>query len=640
MILQFLTGLKCRVVKDDGSPGIDWKLYTWQGGTFSVALPTYEDSAGDSANTNPVIFDARGEASIALLPRAYNFELKDKDGVLVETIENFTLAGSETFEGGYLVDTVADMRALAPGLATLVITRGYNSATDGCGQYYDYNAGSNRPDDGVLVFAPDSAPATGRYLTRYNEAVSIRMAGDPGSLTSSTVQINAAILAISLTQTQKSDLVFPAGFYANDTEEIEFPAGVNVVMEGGAVLLTSTTGEFEFSGGFSAPVDRVFGDDQAITFSCPMLGAYAEWFGAKGDNSTDNLIPIQKLRTATGTTIPLIFAGPEQYLVSSNPGITDSISAIYANAQVIKSDFSEVYVQKGITLSREDGWVKGNTGSFYSNLYVGQNVTVGGSLSIGGTFGAASLESLSGDITSFRDVLADRDVVATRYVTGYVINSLTVVNSPSVVASGTISAITQVSAGGRIRAGSTGQGSLQNRAGTAAHYGEAQVRIGQQFGAVSNSGGGEDDLHSFPLPGNTLVDNDSSLIIKATGAIANNGNGKTIRLEYGSNTIFTSNAVDSNAAIEITRWWLEVRISKTGANQALIEGAISFDALVNIDGSGIAPIAVMSSAVAASIALDTDTLLRVTGQSATSTSNDITGYSLTADYQPKVTNFV
>ena len=47
----------------NGHPLAGGKLYSYAAGT-TTPLVTYTDQAGTSANTNPVILDARGEASV------------------------------------------------------------------------------------------------------------------------------------------------------------------------------------------------------------------------------------------------------------------------------------------------------------------------------------------------------------------------------------------------------------------------------------------------------------------------------------------------------------------------------------------------------------------------------------------------
>jgi hypothetical protein len=65
------------------------KLYTYTAGT-TTNLATYTDSTGTSANTNPVILDSRGEASIWFQPLNYKLVLKDSSDNTIWTQDNYS----------------------------------------------------------------------------------------------------------------------------------------------------------------------------------------------------------------------------------------------------------------------------------------------------------------------------------------------------------------------------------------------------------------------------------------------------------------------------------------------------------------------------------------------------------------------
>jgi hypothetical protein len=52
-----------------------------------VPLTTYTDNTGVFANTNPIILDSRGEASVWLGPSRYTFVLDDADDNLIWTAD-------------------------------------------------------------------------------------------------------------------------------------------------------------------------------------------------------------------------------------------------------------------------------------------------------------------------------------------------------------------------------------------------------------------------------------------------------------------------------------------------------------------------------------------------------------------------
>lgn len=73
-----------------GAPLVGGKVYTYDAGTNSPR-PTYQDAAGTVPNTNPVILDARGEATI-FWSGAYKVVLKDAADVTIWTIDNVVSA--------------------------------------------------------------------------------------------------------------------------------------------------------------------------------------------------------------------------------------------------------------------------------------------------------------------------------------------------------------------------------------------------------------------------------------------------------------------------------------------------------------------------------------------------------------------
>lgn len=71
-----------------GNPAAGFKLYTYAAGTTNPQA-TYQDRAGTSANTNPIILDARGEAIIYLTPGVmYDYALTQADLTPVWTRED------------------------------------------------------------------------------------------------------------------------------------------------------------------------------------------------------------------------------------------------------------------------------------------------------------------------------------------------------------------------------------------------------------------------------------------------------------------------------------------------------------------------------------------------------------------------
>lgn len=73
---------------NDGRPLSGGFLSTFIAGT-TTPLETYKDATGNTPNTNPIILDFRGEASVWLdITRSYKFVLRDRTGALIWTQDN------------------------------------------------------------------------------------------------------------------------------------------------------------------------------------------------------------------------------------------------------------------------------------------------------------------------------------------------------------------------------------------------------------------------------------------------------------------------------------------------------------------------------------------------------------------------
>jgi hypothetical protein len=75
----------------NGNPLVLGKVYTYAGGT-TTPIATYVDQVGATANTNPIILDARGMANIWLQPTvSYKFLVTDSNDVTQFTTDNIVV---------------------------------------------------------------------------------------------------------------------------------------------------------------------------------------------------------------------------------------------------------------------------------------------------------------------------------------------------------------------------------------------------------------------------------------------------------------------------------------------------------------------------------------------------------------------
>jgi hypothetical protein len=82
---------KQQIFGTDGLPLVGGKIYTYAAGT-STPIATYTDYTANTANTNPIILDSRGQANIWLInTTAYKFVVRDADDVLLYTVDNISI---------------------------------------------------------------------------------------------------------------------------------------------------------------------------------------------------------------------------------------------------------------------------------------------------------------------------------------------------------------------------------------------------------------------------------------------------------------------------------------------------------------------------------------------------------------------
>jgi hypothetical protein len=128
----------------DGNPLSGGLLYSYAAGT-TTPKATYSDSIG-TPNTNPVVLDSAGRATVYLYVGAYKFILTDADGVAVWTQDNVipTLVG---------YPTLGDVKYMGGDPTSPVTAVAYPSGT-----------GFDKGHAGTVWFYEDSANLVGTYV--------------------------------------------------------------------------------------------------------------------------------------------------------------------------------------------------------------------------------------------------------------------------------------------------------------------------------------------------------------------------------------------------------------------------------------------------------------------------------------------
>lgn len=106
MSAQLLPFPKFRAFNSNGAPLAGGQLFSYAAGT-STPLSTYTDASGAVPNTNPVILDATGQASVWLPPSIpYKLRLLDAKGVQQWVVDNIELGGGSGSGMGLGLETV------------------------------------------------------------------------------------------------------------------------------------------------------------------------------------------------------------------------------------------------------------------------------------------------------------------------------------------------------------------------------------------------------------------------------------------------------------------------------------------------------------------------------------------------------
>lgn len=185
---------------DGVTPAAAYEVYTYAAGT-TTPLATYSDAAGVSANTNPIILNSNGEASIYVTA-----------GVSYDLVLKYPGGGAQIG---------ATQRVIADGDSAL--RTDLAASTSG----------------GTLVaFKQDGTGAVSRTVTdKLKESVSVKDFGAVGNgVADDTAAIQAAINYA--TSTKKSLVIIPAGTYKITSSLTVGPTGNDIEIAGDGITLT------------------------------------------------------------------------------------------------------------------------------------------------------------------------------------------------------------------------------------------------------------------------------------------------------------------------------------------------------------------------------------------------------------------
>lgn len=253
---------KLQFFADNGIPLVGGKLFTFAAGT-TTPLDTYSSSSLSSPNTNPVVLNSRGEASVWLGPLSYKFMLYTPDDVLVWSVDEIVPAATQT-----------DLSAAITATTAIINT-----------QFADLASTTNNAQGDALVGFKQSnaagflAGATGQTVSeKLRDVPSIT---DFGAIPNGATPANAAF---DLMAAAYGFVVFPAGDFLLNSRNIDVPiyfnaGGAITVPSGNAIRIRSRITASPKQQIFKGAGDIFFENDNALGIGEDSRHAYAAWWG-------------------------------------------------------------------------------------------------------------------------------------------------------------------------------------------------------------------------------------------------------------------------------------------------------------------------------------------------------------------------
>jgi len=243
---------KQQYVSSTGAPLVGGKVYTYAAGT-TTPLATYTDAGGGTPNTNPVILDSRGEASIFFSDNVYyKIVLQDATGAAIWTQDNLpgnlALAALAASGGSALVGYLP---AGTGAVATTVQAKLRESVS-----VKDFGAvGDGATDDTTAIQAAINSGArriyipSGRYkvtstLNLCNLAVTgvpLKIYGDATDYDNGTLTAGSVILSNPGAGSWVAEIV---GSQFVTMEDLMFVSTGTNTAKGGLIYARSTTANF------------------------------------------------------------------------------------------------------------------------------------------------------------------------------------------------------------------------------------------------------------------------------------------------------------------------------------------------------------------------------------------------------------
>ncbi|CAB4166048.1 Intramolecular chaperone auto-processing domain containing protein [uncultured Caudovirales phage] len=280
-VMQFFTA--------NGVPLSGGKLYTYAAGTVTP-LATYTDYGGGTPNTNPVILNSRGEASIWLSTAAYYFVLKDSTDTQIWTADN--VAAAPAFGNAASFSSLTVSGAATLGSATVTGATSTAAITSSTSTGYGVTITQAGNSQQLRLTRTGSSTADFRNYVAANSWVVADLSGTGGSMvldSAGKLTLGAAFLS------PDSFSVGIAGSAAASSGTV-ISEGSSATGRGGAIVwklggvIKSYCGTY--SGVFGGSTSGAFGVQSGGTGGVYLADAGTSWSAVSDETQKDILEPI------------------------------------------------------------------------------------------------------------------------------------------------------------------------------------------------------------------------------------------------------------------------------------------------------------------------------------------------------------
>lgn len=371
---------------DNGVPLAGGILYFYEAGVGNTTPAiTYIDAAGSTPNTNPITLNSAGRPTngsgnpcgIWLLPtQSYRVLLTNGNHDVIWDQPQYDPIGGSASGAVITYENIAEMRADTTVRADgdIAFVSGYTEDGDGGGGLFWYQADSASGDNAGTIIKQTSNSSTGRWFRYIDKYINVKWFGAKGDDTTNATTAFTAAAAFAIAIPSEYGLPSALPLYASGGTYlfVSSPGITNIpiVLDHAAVLhpqafylsccpiINDKEQHFkidtEDSSAYIVFVNTTSGGYYNATAEKTI---YPEWFGAKGDGTTDDSAAIN-LCYKTGVAITVKLTSTDGYYVSnmltpSSFSETKGVRRLTAHAQTIISDpgLSHVFGDNGVHLS-------------------------------------------------------------------------------------------------------------------------------------------------------------------------------------------------------------------------------------------------------------------------------------------------